>query len=49
MDEALEYLEGRAVDGRWPADDGLAPGRPNKWITVHALHVLRSLRPATDR
>lgn len=45
LDEALTYLESRDQDGRWPADD--APGEPNKWITVHALHVLRALRPAT--
>lgn len=47
LDEALDYLEGRSVDGRWAADTGTAdPETPNKWVTVHALHVLRSLRPA---
>lgn len=46
LDEALTYLESRAVDGRWPADNAPlhTPGEPNKWITVHALHVLRVLR-----
>jgi hypothetical protein len=61
LDEALSYLESRAVEGRWP-EDNMAPspkltgygptrvipplGRPNKWVTVHALHVLRVLRPS---
>jgi hypothetical protein len=45
MDEALSYLKSRAVDGRWPADNTQTPGRPNKWVTVHALHVLRVLQP----
>lgn len=58
LDEALAYLESRAVDGRWPADGAPMPpsrkrentlviergGRPNKWITVHALHVLHRLK-----
>lgn len=58
LDEALSYLESRAVRGRWPADGAPMPpsgrpeytltiepgGRANKWITVHALHVLRVLR-----
>ena len=46
LDEALTYLESRASDGRWPADNAPDPGRPNKWVTVHARHVLRALRPA---
>lgn len=45
LDEALTYLESRASDGRWPADNVPPVGRPNKWVTVHALHVLRVLRP----
>lgn len=47
MDEALTYLESRAVKGRWPADNVPPAGRPNKWVTVHALHVLRVLRSST--
>lgn len=47
LDEALTYLKGRAVNGRWPADNVLPTGRPNKWVTVHALHVLRALQPAS--
>lgn len=59
LDEALDYVESRAVGGRWPADGAPMPpsrkperalviapgGKPNKWITVHAMHVLRTLRP----
>lgn len=50
LDEALTYLESRAVNGKWPADSGSfePPGKPNKWITVHALHVTRRLREPTD-
>ena len=44
LDEALAYLERRAIDGRWRADNTTPNGRPDKWITVHALHVLRALR-----
>ena len=47
MDEALTYLESRAVNGRWPADNLQPEVRPNKWVTVHALHVLRVLRAPT--
>ncbi len=31
MEEALAYLESRAVDGRWPADNMQPEARPNKW------------------
>ena len=46
LDEALTYLESRAIDGRWPADNTPheSPGVPNKWITMHALVALRRLR-----
>ena len=47
LTEALTYVESRAVGGRWSADNLPAPRRPNKWVTVHALHVLRVLRPAS--
>ena len=49
LDEALSYLESRALHGRWPADgeSGDQTGAPNKWITVHALNVLQVLRPPT--
>ena len=51
LDEALTYLESRALAGRWPADNTPLepPEAPNKWITVHALHVIRALRPPTAR
>ena len=43
LGEALAFLESRAVDGRWSADNVPPVGRPDKWVTVHALHVLRVL------
>ncbi len=42
LDEALTYLESRAVDGRWTADN--LPGVPNKWVTTHALHAIGKFR-----
>ena len=45
LTEALDHLESRAVDGRWGADNLRPASRPDKWVTVQALHVLRTLRP----
>ncbi len=48
--EALDQLERkRAKDGRWKLDRTLSPmlvpieetGKPSKWITLHALYVLK--------
>jgi hypothetical protein len=50
LDEALTYLESRAIDGRWTADgEGGQSSVRDKWVTVHAAHVLRAFRSsATD-
>jgi len=49
--DAVDLIRRRAVDGRWaldathadcfPCDLGEVPGTPSRWITLHALRVLR--------